>query len=72
MINLLSLAYVEYSEISQCGISAGSAIICPTHKPSCENSLYKFGKKLLWVSAMCAQILGFSRVRVKHQFSLTG
>jgi len=31
----------------------GSAIIRPTHKPSCrssrQNSFYKFGKKLLWV-----------------------
>jgi len=48
MINLLSLAYAEYSYIIQCWILAGSAIVCPTHKPcyACraENSFYKFGK----------------------------
>ena len=34
----------------------------PATAPCTENSFYKFGKKLFWVSTMCAQILGFSRV----------
>jgi len=34
----------------------------PANAPRAENSFYKFGKKLFWVSTMCAQILGFSRV----------
>ena len=37
----------------------------PTHPANAahtENSFYKFGKNLFWVSTMCAQILGFSRV----------
>ena len=37
----------------------------PTHAPRTENPFYKFGKKLLWVSTMCAQILWFSRVSVR-------
>ena len=62
------LAYAEYSQISQCRISAATAIICPMLHPqavlrsSRANSFYKSGKTLLWVSTMCAQILGFSRV----------
>jgi len=55
MINLLSPAYAEYSYISQRWISAGSAIICHTHKPCyarrAENSFYKLGK-ILWVSTI--------------------
>jgi len=30
--------------------------------PAGENSFYKSAKTFLWVSTMCAQILGFSRV----------
>jgi len=40
----------------------------PTHPATHvaqKNSFYKFRKKLLWVSTICAQILGFSRVRVR-------
>jgi len=33
MISLLSLVYGKYSYISQGRIFAGSAVICPTHKP---------------------------------------
>jgi len=33
----------------------------PANVPRAENSFYKLRKKLLWVSSMCAQILGFSR-----------
>jgi len=29
----------------------------PAYAPCAENSFYKFGKKLFWVSTMCAQIL---------------
>ena len=36
----------------------------PANTPRAENSFYKFGKKIFWVTTMCAQILGFSRVRV--------
>jgi len=39
----------------------------PTNRanaPRTENSFYKLGKKLLRVPTMCAQILGFSKVRV--------
>ena len=36
----------------------------PATAPRAENSFYKFGKKIFWVSTMCAQILGFRRVRV--------
>jgi len=76
MINLLSLAYAAYSEISQRGISAGSAIICPTHKPSnapvalLSQKFLINSEKKLWVSTMCAQILVFSRVRVRVRVSL--
>jgi len=53
---------------------AGSAIICPTHKPcyaaDAENSIYKFVTKLLWVSTICAQILGFTRARVRLKVSV--
>jgi len=62
------------------GFAAGNAIICPTHKPCyaprAENPFYKFGKKLMWVSTICAQILGFRglglgfRVRVSVRVSL--
>jgi len=31
-------------------------------RTSAQNSFYKFGEKIFWVSAMCAQILSFSRV----------
>jgi len=34
------------------------------YAPRAENSFYKFRKKIFWVSTMCAQILGFSRVKV--------
>jgi len=40
----------------------------PTHlacAPRAENSFHKFGNKNFWVSTMCTQILGFSRVRVR-------
>ena len=36
----------------------------PANAPRAENSFYKLiklGKKLFWLSTMCAQILGFSR-----------
>jgi len=56
MINVLSLIYAKYSQISQRQIFAGSAIICLTHKPSYgpENSFYKFWKKIiLGVNNVC-------------------
>jgi len=39
----------------------------PTNAPTDLSTkfLYKFGKILFWVSTMDAQILGFSRVRVR-------
>ena len=45
----------------------GSAIIRPTHKPSCrsQNSFYKFRKKLILGVNNVRKILGFSRVRVR-------
>jgi len=33
--------------------------------PPAENAFYQFGKNFFWVSTMCAQILGFSRVRFR-------
>ena len=39
--------------------------INPATAARAENSFYKFGKKLSWVSTMCAQILGFSRDKVR-------
>jgi len=33
--------------------------------PKVINSFYKSGKEFFWVSTMCTQILGFSRVRVR-------
>jgi len=45
----------------------GSAIIRPTHKPSCrsQNSFYKFRKKIILGVNNVRKILGFSRVRVR-------
>ena len=41
-----------------------SAIICPTpnlaNAPGAKIPFIKFGKKLFWVSTICAQILEFS------------
>ena len=37
----------------------------PANAPRTENSFYQFGKKIFWVSTMCAQILGFSGVRFR-------
>ena len=37
----------------------------PANAPRAENSFYKFGKKLFWVSTMCAQISRASRVRFR-------
>ena len=37
----------------------------PANAPRAENSFYKFGKKLFWVSTMCTKIIGFIRVRVR-------
>jgi len=34
----------------------------PAYAPRAKNSCYKFGKKFVRVSTMCAQILGFSRI----------
>ena len=34
----------------------------PANAPSEKNSYYKCNVTFLWVSTMCAQILGFSRV----------
>jgi len=52
--------------MSQRRILTGGAIICPTHKLGLrsygEISFINSGKNVLWVSTMCAQILGFSRV----------
>jgi len=42
----------------------------PAYAPRTENSFYKFRKKFFWVSTMCAQILGFSRVRVRVRVSI--
>jgi len=41
MINLLSLAYAEFIFIGQRWISAGSAIICPTHKSCYPQTLLR-------------------------------
>jgi len=36
-------------------------LFAPLANPAyAENAFYKFGKKLFWVSTMCAQVLGFS------------
>jgi len=37
----------------------------PVYAPHTKNSFYKFGKKIFLGVHMCAQILGFSRVRVR-------
>jgi len=47
-----------------CGELTGSPTN-PANAPCAESSFCKFGKKFFWVSTMCAQILGFSRVRVR-------
>ena len=54
----------------------GSAIIRPTHKPQLPLVSQKIhfinSEKIFGVSTMCAQILGFSRVRVRVRVSLIG
>jgi len=44
----------------------GSAIICPTPNPAnvpgVKIPFINSEKKLFWVSTICAQILGFSRI----------
>jgi len=42
----------------------------PANAPRTENSFYEFGNKFFWVFTMCAQILGFSRVRVRVKVSI--
>ena len=68
MINLLLLAYTEYRKSANVGFRPVVQLFAPPTNPAnaarAENSFYKFGKKLLWVSTMCAQILRFSAGRV--------
>jgi len=40
----------------------------PAFAPRAENSFYKFRWNYFWVSTMCTQILGFSRVSVRVRF----
>jgi len=50
------------------GLSQVVQLLAPPQTPLTprrKNSFYKFRKKLLWVSTMYAQILGFSRGRVR-------
>jgi len=56
---LVTSANVGFSQVVQ--------LLAPPQTPVTrlaeKKSFYKFRKKLFWVSTMCAQILGFSRVR---------
>ena len=45
-------------------VSLFTAIV-PNSLPHPQTQLYEFRKKIFWVSTMCAQILGFSTVRVR-------
>jgi len=58
MLTTAKSAKVGFSQVVQ----LLAAPTNPANAPRAENSFYKFGKKNLWVSTMCAQILGFSRL----------
>ena len=57
MLSTTESANVGFSQVVQLFVPPTN----PANAPRAENSFYKFGKKLFWVSTMCAQILGFSR-----------
>ena len=69
MINLLSLAYAEYV-----GFFPVVQLFAPLTNPAMfvapKIPFINWQKKLLLVSAICAQILGFSRVRVELKVSV--
>jgi len=66
MIYLLSLAYAEYTAKSaNVGFPPVVQLFIPptnpANAPRAENPFIN-SEKILWVSTMCAQILGFSSV----------
>ena len=68
MINLLLLSTAKSASVGfRPVLQLFAQPTNPANAPRAEYSCYKFGKKLLWVSTICAQILGFSRVRVRPE-----
>jgi len=61
MLSRAESANVRFSQVVQLFATPTN----PANAPRAENSFYKFPKNFLWVSTMCTQILGFSRVRVR-------
>ena len=66
MITTAKSANVGFSQVAQLLAPPTN----PAYAPCAKNSFYKFRKKIFWVSTMCAQILGFSRVRVRLGLAL--
>ena len=65
MLSTAKSANVGFSQVVQ----FLAPLANPANAAGSENSFYKFGKKNFCVS-MCAQILGFNRVRVSIRVSL--
>ena len=60
MLTTAKSANVGFSQVVQ--------LLAPPTNPAdarAETSFYQLRKKIFWVSTMCAQILGFSRVRFR-------